>query len=292
MISNFDVLGSLARTLHEDFVHLYYIMLPVFFMIAVVIEWFKTGTSDGNFIEIVRRALICTLILVAFKDISQAIIAISDGIADRIDNMSGLDAFLKMASEKTSTYSFSVKSLILAFDDLVIAVLSYFSYFVVYIVRYLTIAMYYFYWIFLSISAPLLLLFGLFKGTTQIPVNLFRSMCEVASWKICWAILSAMLKSLALGDLYKMEGSYITVIVLNFVIAIAMLCVPLMVRSLVGGGIHGTTSNVAGMAVAAAMLAKKGAVAMAKTRVDATSQPHSFHRSPDSQSKPVKRRNT
>ncbi len=242
--------GSLTRSLHDDFVHVYYLMLPVFFMIAVGIEWFKTGTAEGNFIEILRRALICTLVLVAFKDISQAIIAISDGISDRIDNMSGLDAFLKMASEKTATYSFSVKSLILAFDDLVIALLSYASYFILYIARYLTVATYYFYWIFLSIWAPLLLLFGLFRSTVQIPINLFRSMCEVASWKVCWAILSAMLKALALGELYEMEGNYLTVIVLDFVIAIAMLCVPLIVRSLTGPGIHHTSGNFAGPAIA------------------------------------------
>ena len=276
MIPHLDVLGPLAKDLHDDFVQLYYMMLPVFFMIAVSIEWFKTGTAEGNFIEIVRRALICTLLLVAFKDISQGIVAISDGIADRIDNMSGLDAVLKMAAEKASTYSFSVKSLILAFDDLIIALLSYVSYFLLLIARYLTVAMYYFYWIFLSIASPLLLLFGIFKSTTQIPTNLFRSMCEVASWKICWAILSAMLKALALGNLYKMDGSYITVIVLNFVIAIAMLSVPLIVRSLTGSGIHATTSNFAGMAIAATMLAKKALAP--KTRPDASPQPQPLRR--------------
>lgn len=291
MIPHLDVLGSLAKALHEDFVHLYYLILPVFFMIAVCIEWFKTGTPDGNFIEIVRRALICTLLLVAFKDISQGIIAISDGIADRIDNMSGLDAFLKMASEKTSTYSFSFKSLILAFDDLIIALLSYLSYFLLLIARYLTVAMYYFYWIFLSITSPLLLLFGLFKSTTQIPINLFRSMCEVASWKICWAILSAMLKALALGDLYKMDGSYLTVIVLNFVIAIAMICVPLIVRSLSAQGIHQTTGNIAGVAMAAVMLGKKGAGALTRTRGDASPPDQSLRRPPENKTKPMNRRN-
>lgn len=290
MIPHLDVLGSLAKNLHDDFVHLYYLMLPIFFMIAVCIEWFKTGSPDGNFIEIVRRALICTLLLVAFKDISQGIVLISDGIADRIDNMSGLDSFLKMASEKTSTYSFSVKSLILAFDDLIIALLSYLSYFLLLIARYLTVAMYYFYWIFLSIASPLLLLFGLFKSTTQIPINLFRSMCEVASWKICWAILSAMLKALALGDLYKMDGSYLTVIVLNFVIAIAMICVPLIVRSLTSAGIHQTTGNIAGFAMAAAMLGKKGLGALKKTRGDASPRSQSFRRPPSNQNKSINRR--
>ena len=270
MIPNIEVLGSLAKTLHEDFVQVYYLILPVFFTLAVIFEWFKSGSPDGNFVEIVRRVFICTLILVAFKDIAQAITFISDGVSERIDDMSGLDAFLKMASEKASSYSFSLQSLILAFDDLIIALLSYLSYFLLLIARYLTVAMYYFYWIFLSISAPLLILFGVFKGTSQIPLNLFRSMCEVASWKVVWAILSAMLKALAFGSIYHTDGSYLTIIVLNFVIAVAILCTPLMVRSLVGAGIHATTSNITTALAAGAYMVPKAAMAAKILRSEAS----------------------
>lgn len=172
--------------------------------------WARSPAGGGDFLDTLKRAVIATLLLVAFQDISQGILLIADGITEKIDNMSGLNSVMQMAAEKSQSYSHSSFSLILQFDDFIIALLSFASYLVLYFARYITVAMYYFFWIFLSISAPLLLLFYLFPATSNITVNLFRSMCEVASWKICWAILSAMLTALSFGDnvadVYSDEG--------------------------------------------------------------------------------------
>ena len=92
-------------------------------------------------------------------------------------------------------------------------------------------------------TAPLLILFHLFEETSIVTKNLFKGMMEVASWKICWAILGAMLTSLAFGDAYRAEGNYLTLIVMNFVISIAMLMTPLIIRSLVGSGMHTLSQN-------------------------------------------------
>jgi hypothetical protein len=122
------------------------------------------------------------------------------------------------------------------------------------VARYITIAMYHFFWIFFMITSPILLLFNLFHSTSQITVNLFRGMCEVASWKIVWAILGSMLAALSFGDAYKAEGNYLTLMVMNFMIAIAMLATPLVVRSLVGSGFQSMSSTL-GPATVAAMAA-------------------------------------
>ena len=65
--------------------------------------------------------------------------------------------------------------LLLSFPDLLIAILAFVSYLILYIARYLTIAMYHFYWIFYMVTSPLLLLFNLFPGTSQVTANLFTS---------------------------------------------------------------------------------------------------------------------
>jgi hypothetical protein len=237
-------------SLHQEFVRVYYLVLPVFFGLALVIGWAKGPAGGVEFMDTVKRAVIATLLLVAFQDISQGILFVADGIAERIDNMSGLNSVLQMAAEKAQSYSHSSISLILQFDDFIMALLSFASYLILYFARYITVAMYYFFWIFLSISAPLLLLFNLFPSTSNITANLFRSMCEVASWKICWAILSAMLTALSFGDVYRTDGSYITLIVMNFVIAVAMLATPMMVRSLAGHGIAAMAPVLGAAAVA------------------------------------------
>ena len=261
----FELLGSLARDLHQEFVNMYYLLLPVFFSLAVVVAWFRNPTGSPEFLDIVKRAIIATILLVAFPDISKAILYVADGITEKIDKLNSLDTLIRMAQEKSDSYSMSATSMLLQFNDLIIATLSFLSYLVLYIARYLTIAMYHFFWIFFMISAPLLLLFNLFEGTQQITKNLFKGMIEVACWKIVWAILGAMLAALSFGDMYRTEGSYLVIIVMNFVIAVAMLMTPMMVKSLVGGGLQSMSSSIGAATVAAMAAAPAKAVAAVNT---------------------------
>ena len=249
---SFDLLGPLMRELHQEFVRMYYLFLPVCFALALVITWFKSPQGGADFLDVLKRAFVSSLLLIAFPDISDLILSVTDGISERIDQFSGLDTVIRMAELKSKSYSFSATSILLQFNDLLIAVLSFLSFMFLYIARYLTVAMYHFFWAFLSIVAPILLLFHLFQGTSHIAKNLFRSMIEVACWKCVWAILGAMLQALSFGDAYQAEGSYITLIVMNFVISFAMLGTPMFVRSLVGSGIHTMSSALGASAVLAA----------------------------------------
>jgi hypothetical protein len=262
---NLDLLGSVMRDLHQEFTRMYYMILPLFFALSIAVTWFKHPQGSVDFIDILKRAFVSTLLLVAFPDISSAIVTIADGIASRIDDLSGLETVVRMAKEKADGYSMSTTSILLQFNDLIIATLSFLSYLILYIARYITIAMYHFFWIFFTISAPLLLLFNLFQGTSQITVNLFKGMIEVASWKIVWAILSAMLTALSFGNAYRTEGNYLTLIVMNFVIALAMLATPLIVRSIVGQGFQSMSSTLGPAAVAAMVAAPAKVVTVAAT---------------------------
>lgn len=272
----FELLGTLARDLHQEFVNMYYLFLPVFFALAVVVAWFKSPTGSPEFLDIVKRAVVATILLAAFPDIANAILFVTEGVADKIDKLNSLDTLIRMAQEKSEGYSVSVTSMILQFNDLIIATLSFLSYLILYIARYLTIAMYHFFWIFFMISAPLLLLFNLFEGTQQITKNLFKGMIEVACWKIVWAILGAMLAALSYGDAYRAEGSYLVLIVMNFVIAIAMLMTPSMVKSLVGGGMQSMSSAISAASVAAMAAAPARAATMAATSRNAISTAGNF----------------
>lgn len=261
----FELLGSLAQSLHQEFVNMYYLFLPVFFALAVVVAWFRSPSGSPEFLDIIKRAVVATILLAAFPDISNAILYVTEGVADKIDKLNSLDNLIRMAQQKSEGYSMSVTSVILQFNDLIIATLSFLSYLILYIARYLTIAMYHFFWIFFMISAPLLLLFNLFEGTQQITKNLFKGMIEVACWKIVWAILGAMLAALSFGDAYQAEGSYLVLIVMNFVIAIAMLMTPSIVKSLVGGGMQSMSSAIGAASVAAMAAAPARAATMAAT---------------------------
>lgn len=258
---DFSLLGSLMNDLHRQFVTIYYLMLPVFFALSIAVAWFRNPQGGPEFLDILKRAIVSVLLLSAFPDISRSILFIADGIAEKIDALNSLDTIMRMAQEKSQGYTNSATSLLLQFDDLIMAALSFISYVVLYIARYLTIAMFHFFWLFFSVASPLMLLFNLFSGTSQITVNLFRGMCEVAAWKVVWAILGAMLAALSFGDAYRTEGSYLTLMVMNFVIAVAMLMTPMMVRSIVGSGLQSMSTSI-GPAAAAMMVAAPAKAAM------------------------------
>ena len=264
---DFSVLGGLMKTLHQELVGVYYLMLPVFFALSVVVAWFKSPQGGIEFMDALKRAVISAVLVAAFPDISRAIIFIADGITEKIDAINSLDQVMQLAKEKAESYSFSTTSVLLQFNDLIIATISFLSYIILYIARYITVALYYFYWVFFTATAPILILFSQFQSTSQITTNLFKGMIEVASWKIVWAILGVMLTALSFSDIYRVEGNYLTLIVMNFVVAVAMLMTPTIVRSITGSGMTGVAQTL-GTAAVAAMVAAPARAAMvaAKTR--------------------------
>lgn len=251
-MENFSLLGSLALRLHHEFVNVFYLLLPVFFALAIALDWFRNPSGSPDFLDTLKRAVIAMLLLVGFQEISEAILSVASGIADRISDMSGLDSIIQMAGEKAKSYTATPMSLVLGFNDLMVAVLSFASYVVLYFAQFITIALFHFMWLFLSILAPLLILFNLFRGTAHITANLFKSLIEVASYKIVWAVLSAMITALSFGNAYAADGNYLTVILLNFVIALAMLGTPMIVRAISGTGVA-ALSETLGMGAAIAM---------------------------------------
>ncbi len=249
MIPNMDLLGGLIMRMHDSLSHLFYLMMPVAILLSVIIGYLKSGSPD--FPDIVKRCLVASLLLVSFPWVSNMILDLGNGLAAQISNMQGLNTFMQMAEAKSRDYATAKSVILLKFDDLFIAVLSFASFILLYFSRYVTIALYVFYWVLLCILSPLMILCYIFPGTTKITTNLYKGLIEVSLWKALWAIMSAMLTSLSFGTMYKSDGSYASLIVLNFVISIALLFTPLIARSLINQGIQATAGTIGGAAALA-----------------------------------------
>ncbi len=77
---DWNVLGSLMTELHQEFVRIYYLMLPLFFALSVAVTWFRHPHGSIEFLDVLKRAVISTILLVAFPEITKAIVFIADGI--------------------------------------------------------------------------------------------------------------------------------------------------------------------------------------------------------------------
>lgn len=260
-MDKFALLGPLALQLHNDLRTIFYLALPVVFSLSLAFAWFKNPAGGPDFIESLKRIFVASILLAAFPEITDAILAVTNGLAAHISDMSGLDAVLKMAGDRAKSYPMSGWSAILGIDDLLMSSISFLSYLLLYVARYLMVAIYEFAWVFLLVIAPIVLLLHVFSP--KITLNLFTSLIEVASWNVVWAILSAILKALPFGNADISEGSYITIIVINFVIAICLLGTPFLVRAIVGSGVAAFAGNLGpALATAATVLPAKAATAV------------------------------
>ncbi len=237
-MDNFSSLAPMAQELYFELRSVYFLLLPLFFLVAITLTWFQ---GSGDFLDKVKRIFIGTLLLIGFPEITGAILEITNGLSNKIDDMSGIENIMKMAGEKIESYQKPSFKSLLIFGDLFLAMLTYLSYLILYFARFIMVAIYHFSWSFLTILSPVILLFHVFSS--KMTINLFRSMAEIASWKVVWAVLSLILKAMPWGITLNIEGNYLTLIIMNFVIALCMVTTPLVVRSIVGIGFTSFTSS-------------------------------------------------
>ena len=76
--------------------------------------------------------------------------------------------------------------------------------------------------------------------------------------------MGVMLKSLWAGDKMVVEGNYLTVILLNLIITIAMILTPYLVHSLMAGGLSATAGTIGGLGAATVLTAKAKMAGLSK----------------------------
>jgi len=93
---DFNTLGPLMKSLHQEFVGVYYLMLPVFFALSITTTWLRSPQGSIEFVDALKRAFISTLLLASFPEISELIVSIADGITMKIHAQYSLDQIIQI----------------------------------------------------------------------------------------------------------------------------------------------------------------------------------------------------
>jgi hypothetical protein len=263
---HYEKLAPIIERLYHHTDHIAQLALLPLFLLSVLMAYSDDLGIQGAVVSRLKRLIITMLLLAAFPSLTGFIKNIGQEIALSIDNLNGIDEFLKAASEKASGYSSGVKTLLDFGNDLVISLLVSVSFVILYVARYLLVAFYHFYWMILLVTGPFMILGNLFEGTSNLTKNLFKSLMLVASWPIVWSILSAFLKALPFQDAYAIEGGYTAIVIMNLIIAIGLLFSPFMLSQFCEGAIVGMGSGIVstGARAATAFVGPKAAAIAAK----------------------------
>lgn len=174
-----------AKTLHTFFVSIFYTLSTILLLIGVLLEYFKmpVGGSLG-FPQLVGRTLIAAILLAAYPEISNMVAAVADAAADKVGDLNSFHHLLESAGAALKEHSWSWTSV----GDTLLSVVSYLAYFILYITVFFFDAAIVYCLVLLYIFSPLMIAFYILPATSGMTTGLFRTLFEIASWKIVWSV--------------------------------------------------------------------------------------------------------
>lgn len=235
-----------AKTIHNFFVSIFYILATILLLIGVLIEYFKfpLGNTPG-FSQLIGRVFIACILLVAYPEISNAVAAVADSIAEKIGNLNTFHSVLKTAGDALKEHSWSWTSI----GDSLLSVVSYVAYLILYVTIFFFDAAIVYCLILLYIFSPLMIAFYILPQTASMTSGLFRTLFEIATWKIVWAVLGTLLWSTALNNFKNgSQGNFITLLALTLMLTFSVLLTPMVVKNLISGALSSIAAQTAGLA--------------------------------------------
>lgn len=249
-------LATEAQKLHGIFQNAFFVMLSAFLLLAVIMEFFKMplGESPG-FTTLLSRCLFATLILIALPEIMNFIGDATDSIVQEIGSLNQFKVVLDRMGDRLKELSWSWTSV----KDMVLLVISFLSFFILYITVYFADAAYLYCWTLIYVFSPLVLALYVFPATAGATSALFKSMIEVSLWKVCWSVMSTLLWSTALSDINRDPNiTFLTALVFNLMLALSVLLTPMVVKALLTTGTAALSSSLQNMVMAGAALTPTG----------------------------------
>jgi len=262
-MTNLTWLAQEAHTVHDVFYSFFYLFITTLLVIGVASEYFKIPLGQlPGFAQLVGRVFVAVILLHAYPDITNAIADVTDALASRLGDLNQFKLVLDKMGDKLGELSWSWVSV----KDTVMLVISFLTFFLLYFSVHIASAFYLYTWTMLYVFSPLLIALFILPSTAQATAGLFRSLIEVACWKIVWSVTATILWSSALSDINQ-EGfqiSFLTAISFNVILAGSLLLTPFLVHALAGSGVANMSKGVGALAIGGLAVSPGSAMAMGK----------------------------
>lgn len=254
-----------AKQIHAIFTGSFYSVVLGLMVYGVLSGYARMSLGQTpEFLTLVGRALIASLLLIAFPEVMNTLADITDAVAKDIGQLNNFKLVLARLGEKIETLTWSWVSV----KDSVLLIVSYLTFFLLYVSVYMADTLFIFTWTLLYIFSPVLIAAFVLPSTAEATAGLFRSLIEVSCWKVTWSVLAALLWSFALSEINKPEYDidFLTAILMNILLAFSVLSTPVIVGKLLRGGLHHQAAALGGVVLGAAALTPTGALGQTLSR--------------------------
>lgn len=253
MFTDLNWLATESRRIHEIFSSYFYLLVTALLLLGVVMEYFKWPIGQiPNFSILVGRTIIAALLLHAYPEITNTIADLADAVSQQLGDLNNFKLILDRMGDKLGELSWSWVS----FKESVMLLLSFLTFFILYFSIYIADSFYIFVWVMLYVFSPLLIALYVLPATASATTALFKSLLEVASWKIIWSATATLLWSSALSKINQDSSqiSFLTAIGFNIILAGSLLLTPFIVHALMGAGVAQMGKDLSSLAIGSATI--------------------------------------
>jgi hypothetical protein len=235
-----------AKTIHAFFVSIFYLSATILLLLGVLIEYFKMPLGGvPSFTQLIGRALVAAILLAAYPEISNTVATVADAVAEQLGSINNYHHVLQAAGAAMKAHSWHWTSI----GDTLLSVVSYAAYLILYLTIFFFDAAIVYCLVLLYIFSPIMIVFYILPQTASLTRGLFRTLFEVATWKIVWSVLGTLLWSTALNNFRNADqGNFITLLALTLMLAFSIIMTPIVVKNLISGAISNIASQTAGLA--------------------------------------------
>jgi hypothetical protein len=247
-----------AHKIHDWFYGLFYVLITLFLLFAVISEYFKLPLGGTpNFTVLLGRVLIAVLLLQAYPQISNLFADLSEGIVQKLGSLGDIKVALQKMGDKVHSLTWSWTSV----KESLIVLICYLCFLILYFSVHLCNALYLYTMVLLYIFSPILIALYVLPQTAGATSGLFRSLIEASMWKPVWCVLGTILWSTGISDIQadKTNISFLSAICFSLLAAGSLIVTPIIVHTLTQGGISGLAKGLGNIAVPGLMnLTPKG----------------------------------
>lgn len=265
-------LAQEAHKIHDYFESLFYALILVMLLLGVLAEFFKWPIGGTPaFAPLVGRVFVAAFLLHAYPDISNLIASLADAIAAKLGDLNQFGLVQQRYGEIWEKMSWNWVSV----KDTISMAITYICFYLLYFSVFISDAFFLYTWTLLYVFSPILIALYILPVTAPATAALFRSLIEVACWKIVWAVLATLLWSAGLSAMNQDSADipFLTVIGFDLILAGSVLLTPFVVHGLAGQGLTTVTRSVGSIAIGGltlSPLATMGQVKNAATKKGAS----------------------
>jgi hypothetical protein len=233
-----------AVQIHAYFESLFYVIVTLFLVIGVLIEYFRLPLGITPSVgPLVGRAFIAAILLHTYPEVSSLIADVTDGISKHLGEFNQFKLVLDRMGERLHEFSWSWISV----KGSLMMAISFLAFFLLYFTVHVAQAFLLYTWTLLYVFSPILIALFVLPQTAGATSALYRSLIEASLWKIVWAVLATLLWSTGVSDVAQ-HASLLSSICFNLILAGSVVLTPFVVHALAGKGVssmNGTFGSIA-----------------------------------------------